>query len=262
MSVQSARSYTSKRAQAERNIKSHIDNILSAAAEDIAKAARGITLVSSEAMFRQMVSVRAKNVINEAKTKINSYIREYSKASIAVLGDRDTGATGRLLNSELFGKTFEERSSTYMQYFFNDVIKLIIAGRKLKMKQGAIEKNIKAQFKDPYTNSVIETANRKNANIQIPSYGRGIYHSAYENIVRNAQGTIAIAWAREQYNYANRNGAAFFIPHRGSSYPCPLCDSHAERVHKMNDRNDPPPVYHARCACWVTYLDKQGNEIL
>lgn len=262
MSIQSAETYASRRAQAEKNIKSHIDNILSAAAENIAKAAQGITLVSSEALFRQMVSVRAKDIVDDAENKINGYIRAYSKASITVLDDKNTGATGRLLGSELFGKTFAERSHTYIQYFLNDVVKLIIAGRKLKMKQTAIESSVKSQFKDPYTNSIIDKANRKNANIQVPSYGRGIYHSAYGNIVRNAQGTIAIAWSREQYNYANRNGAVFFIPHRGSSYPCPLCDSHADRIHKMNDKNDPPPIYHARCVCWVTYLDEQGNEIL
>lgn len=262
MSIQSAKSYASKRAQAERNIKSHIDSILSDAAEDIAKAAQGITLVSSEAMFRQLVYARAKTIIDDAEEQINDYIRAYSKASITILGDKDTGATGRLLGSELFGKTFVERSHTYMQYFLNDVVKVIIAGKKLKMKQSAIESTVKSQFKDPYTNGIVDQANRKGANIQVPTYGRGIYHSAYGNIVRNAQGTISIAWSKEQYNYANRNGAVGFIPHRGSSYPCPICDSHAERVHKMNDKNDPPPIYHVNCVCWVTFVNAQGEEIL
>lgn len=260
--LQKAKDFASKRVQAERNVKSHIDRILSSAAVDIAKDAQGITLMSSEAMFRQMVYVRTKNTIDAAEEAINYYIREYAKASIVILGDKDTGATGRLLNSELFGKTFTERSHTYMQYFLHDVVNLIVAGRKLKMKQTAIENNVRSQYQDPYTNGIIDKANKKGANIQVPAYGRGIYHSAYGNIVRNAQGTIAIAWSKEQYNYAKRKGAYGFIPHRGSSYPCPLCDGHAGRFHKMNDPKDPAPVYHSRCCCWVTFVDEQGNTIL
>lgn len=257
-----AQQFASRRAQAERNIKSHIDTVLSETAADIAKEAQGITLVSSEAMFSQMVGIRTASIIEAAEDEINRYIREYSKASITILGDKDTGATGRLLNSELFGKTFTERSHTYMRYFFNDVIKMLVAGRKLKMSQLAIEKTVQSQYQDPYTNGIIDQANRKGANIQIPAYGRGIYHSAYGNIVRNAQGTISIAWQKEEANYAKRNGAQYFIPHRGSSYNCPLCDSHAERVHKVGDKNDPPPVYHSRCQCWVTYLNSEGQQII
>lgn len=260
--LNNAKQFASKRAQAERNVRTRIDRILSSAAADIVTSVKGITLVSSEVVFRQMVYTRSKDIIDEAEEQINYYIRQYSKVSISILGDKDTGATGRLLNSELFGKTFEERSHTYMSYFFNDVVKMIIAGRKLKMKQSDIENMVRKQYQDPYTNGIIDQANRKGANIQIPSYGQGTYHSAYGNIVRNAQGTISIAWQRELDNYAKRNGAAFFIPHRGSSYPCSLCESHAERVHKVGDKNDPPPVYHSRCCCWVTYLNSEGQTII
>lgn len=250
--IQEARDFASKRAQAERNVKSHINTILSAAAVDIAKEAEGITLVSSEAMFRQMVSVKTRKIVDDAEERINAYIRAYSKASISILGDKDTGATGRLLNSELFGKTFMERSHTYMQYFLDDVVKLIVAGRRLKMKQADIESSVRTQYQDPYTNGIIDQANRKGANIQIPGYGRGIYHSAYGNIVRNAQGTIAIAWGREDKNYAKRNGAIGFRIFRGSSYPCPLCDSEVDKgIQPMTAKSVP---FHLNCRCLVEYI--------
>lgn len=250
--LQRAKDYASRRAQAERNVKSHISDILSSAAVNIAGEAKGITLVSSEALFRQMIYVRAKGIIEESENEINAYIRAYSKASITVLGDKDTGATGRLLNSELFGKTFTERSHTYMQYFLDDVVKMIIAGRKLKMKQSAIESAVKSQYQDPYTNGIIDQANQKGANIQIPGYGRGIYHSAYGNIVRNAQGTISIAWGREDKNYAKRNGAIGFRIHRGSSYPCPLCDNEVDKgIQPMTAKSVP---FHSRCCCIVEYI--------
>lgn len=244
--------FARKRTQAERNVKTRIDRILSSAASDIVKASQSITLVSSEPVFRQMVSVRSNGVMEAAEEAINYYIREYSKVAISVLGDKDTGATGRLLNSELFGKTFEERSHTYMQYFFNDVVKMIIAGKRLKLKQSAIESNVRSQFSDPYTNGIIDQANRKGANILVPSYGHGIYHSAYGNIVRNAQGTVAIAWGREEKNYANRNGAIGFRVYRGSSYPCPICDEQvASGLHPMSDPTIP---FHSRCVCLIEYV--------
>lgn len=256
--LQKAKDFASKRAQAERNVKSHINTILSSAAVNIAKEARDITLVSSEAMFRQMVYVRARNIVDDAEEQINAYIRAYSKASITILGDKDTGATGRLLNSELFGKTFTERSHTYMQYFLDDVVKLIIAGRKLKMKQTAIESSVRNQYQDPYTNGIIDQANRKGANIQIPGYGRGIYHSAYGNIVRNAQGTISIAWGRENKNFAKRHGAIGFRIFRGSSYPCPLCDEEVDvGLHPMTDR---VPPLHVNCVCGCVFVYENGEE--
>lgn len=248
-----AKRFAAKRAQAERNVKTRINAVLLKAAGDIARAAQGITLVSSETMFSQMVAVRAKNVIEDAENEINRYIREYSKASITVLGDKDTGATTRLLNSELFGKTFMQRSHTYMAYFLNDVVKMVIAGRKLKMKQSAIENSVAKQFQDPYTNGIIEKANRRGANIMTPAYGRGIYRSAYGNIVRNAQGTISVAWGREDRNFHKRQGAVAFRVRRGSSFPCPLCDNAAEGTHNIDERGVVPPL-HVNCVCYVEYI--------
>lgn len=256
-----ARQFASKRIQAERNVRSHIDSILSSAAEEIAKEARGIQIVSSESVFSQMVSVRASNIIRDAENEINNYIRRYAKASITVLGDKDTGSTGRLLNSELFGRTFTDRSRTYMQYFFDDIIKIIIAGKKNRLKQQDIETAVKSQYQDPYTDGLIRKANRKGAGIQTPSYGRGIYKSAYGNIVRNAQGTIAIAWGKEDRNYHRRMGATGYRVKRGSSYPCPICDDAADgTVYDINDSSHIPPL-HVNCVCYAEYIyEKKEKE--
>lgn len=249
-----------KRKQAERNVKEHIDKILSAAAEDLAKAADGIMVSSSENAFEKSVWSRSGSIIEKAENDINEYIRAYAKASISVVGDKDTGATGRLLNSDMFGKTFKERSSEYIRYFFSDCVKVIYAARKLKMKSEEIYGTLQNEYKDPYTNGTIGDAMAKNINIPVEKRRHGLYKAGYGNIVRNAQGTIAVAWSREEYNYAKRNGAIGFIPHRGSSFPCPLCDSHAERFHKMGDREDPPPLYHSRCCCWTTYVFAEKSE--
>lgn len=241
------------RTKAERDVQKHIDEILGKLAKEIAMSSRGITLVSSQSLFLQVMRSRMHSAIERSEAEVTAYIKAYAKASISALGDKDTGATGRLLNSELFGKTFTERNHTYMQHFLEDVVNIIIAGRKLKMKQSNVEKAIEAQFKDPYTNGIINAANNKGAGIPIPSYGRGIYKSTYGNTVRNAQGTIAIAWAREEYNKAKRDGAVGFIPHRGSDFPCLTCDSHAGKFYRINEEQE-KPLYHARCCCYVEYV--------
>ncbi|MDY4625769.1 MAG: hypothetical protein SO442_04100 [Prevotella sp.] len=245
--------YALKRAQAQRNIKQHIDKILSKAAQDITAQARGITLVSSYTMFRQMIEARSVGIIENAEKEIAEYIVAYSKASISVLGDKDTGATGRLLNSDLFGKTFAERNNSYMENFLYDVTNMLIAAKRNKLKQSDTENIVKSEYKDPYTNGIITKANNKGAGIATPSYGRGIYHSAYENIIRNAQGTVAIAWGRELRNYAKRNGAKGFRVHRGSSYPCDICDAEvAKGVHPITDE---VPPFHVRCVCWIEFVN-------
>lgn len=249
-----------KRKQAERNVKEHIDKILSDTAEEIAKAAKGLRLPSSEGVFEKALWARSSDAIDSARDKIDAYIKAYSKAVIQVVGDKDTGATGRLLASDMFGKTFKERSEEYMMYFFGDCAKIIYAARKLKKKSRDIENILQSEYKDPYTNGTIERAFEKGINIPIEKRRHGLYKAGYGNIVRNAQGTIAVAWSKEEYNFAKRSGAIGFIPHRGSSYPCDLCDSHAERFHRIGDPNDPPPLYHSRCCCWTTYVYSKKDE--
>lgn len=248
----------SKRKQAERNVKEHIDGILSSLANDIADAANSVRVSSSLTAFSRSVRTKVNRGISKAREAIDSFIVEYSKASISIVGDRDTGAIGRLLNSNIFGSTFRDRSERYVECFFNDVVKILFAARRVGMSDEDARSTALAEYKDPYVGGVISKASAKGGTIGTPSYGRGVYRSAYQNIVRNAQGTIAIAWSKEEYNHAKRNGAIGFIPHRGSTYPCELCDSHAERFHNMKEQ---PPLYHSRCCCWVTYVFDENDIV-
>ena len=257
ISYQQSVDYASKRSQAERNVKDHIDDVLANTVNSIAIKTNIIKTVTSKDEFKAEVYKAAENDLKLANRIIANYITEYSKASIRVLGDKDTGAVTRLLNGELFGKTFRDRNDAYMRYFANDVANLILACKKLKMSRNETEGALLKYFTDPYSSDIINRANRMGAGIHTPSYGRGVYHSAFQNIVRNAQGTISIAWEREQRNYARRNGAIGFRIHRGSSYPCDICDEQvAYGVHPITD--DMPP-FHSRCCCIVEFVYKQED---
>ena len=256
--LQQANNYASKRAQAERNVKSHITSILQSAVKNIVQQASTIRLSSNVSLFKQLVASMSANTLTDANSRIEDYIIAYSKASIQVLGDKNTGAVSRLLNGELFGKTFRDSNDTYMRYFANDVANLLLACRRLKMSQSDTQTALLDFFQDPYSSDIIRRANAKGAGIQTPAYGRGIYHSAFQNIVRNAKGTIAIAWGRELRNFARRNGAIGFYVHRVSSYPCAICDDEvAAGLHRITDEM---PPYHVNCVCVVQLIYKEEEE--
>lgn len=253
--------YTERMLQAERNVKSHIDDILSDAARKIATEASSIKFVSSNDLYRQTIATMSKSILEDASESISEYVRQYSKASISILNDKDTGAVTRLLNSELFGKTFDERNKKYMGYFANDIANILIMCRRLNVSGKNVTEAILAAYRSPYESDLMnKVAKTKDGPVEIPSYGRGIYHSAYQNIVRNAQGVISVAWNRERKNKARRDGAIGFYVHRGSSYPCSICDDQTGWLHNMDD--DTPP-FHVNCVCYVEFVfegEEEGNE--
>lgn len=257
---QQAQNYAARRAQALRNMKSHITDILRSSVRDIVARTAPLTTASNKALFKSFVVTAAGDILSGANSTMEQYIKEYSKASIKVLGDSDSGAITRLINGELFGKTFAERNNTYIGYFANDIANLLFACRKLRMSRTETESALLKHFRDPYSSDVISRANREqNADIQVPSYGRGIYHSAFQNIVRNAQGVIAIAWGRELAYYARHNNDDIvgFRVHRGSSFPCDICDDEVNvGVHPLTDQM---PPFHVNCVCWVEFVKKGEN---
>lgn len=250
--------YTERMLQAERNVKSHIDDILSDAAKRIALKASSIRLVSSDDLYRQTIATLSKSILEDAMNSISEYVRQYSKASIAILDDKDTGSITRLLNSELFGKTFDERNKKYMRYFADDVANILIMCNRLKLNGSKVTEAILSAYRNPYDSDLMSKSMKtaKGA-VSIPSYGRGIYHSAYQNIVRNAQGVISIAWNKERKNKAKRDGAIGFYVHRGSSYPCAICDDQVGWLHGMAD--DIPP-FHTNCVCYVEFIFRKDEE--
>lgn len=257
--LEKGKNYTARMMQAERNVKSRIDDILSDAAVKIATQARSLRFSSNESLYRQAVAVLAKDVLEKAMDSISEYVREYSKASISILGDKDTGATTRLLNSELFGKTFDERNRKYVNYFADDIANILIMCDRLKLKGNKITEAILAAYKSPYESDLMSKSQKaKKGPVSVPSHGRGIYHSAYQNIVRNAQGVISIAWSKERKNKAKRDGSIGFFVHRGSSYPCDICDAEVEAgLHEMDEE---APPYHVNCCCVVEYVYRKEED--
>ncbi len=250
-----AANYAAKRMQAQRNCAKHIDGLLFSAAKSIVSMSatyRNGNRLEREANFLS----KAVTVVEAAQDKIEDYIVAYSKASCKILGI-GTDAVDDYLASTIFGKSLRERSGMYMKQFAQDMVNMVKAGIFLGYDNNKILSAIRTGYKDPYTSTVITKAQKKNFNIVTPSYGKGVYRSAYQNVVRNAQGIISLAWGRAEREYGEENGAAGFIVHRGSSYPCAVCDDEvAKGVQSLENTGSLPP-FHPRCCCFIEFVFKE-----
>ena len=189
--------YSRKRLQAIRNCESHISDILWKTTQKVITASkryRGAGRLTNESALLSY----AKNVTAEAEESINSYISAYSKVSCKILGI-DSENIESFLVSDIYGKTTSERNAVYLGNFAEDIVRMIKAGTLMGYSDQQLLSSIRTGYKDPYHTSVITKAKRKDINIDVPSYGKGYYKNAYQNIVRNASQVIALAWGQAAY---------------------------------------------------------------
>lgn len=248
--------YARKRMQALRNCESHIANVLWKAAQQIvsksAKYRRAGRLTNESSLLSD-----AKKITADAEANIDGYISAYAKASCKILGI-DDGDTETFLKSAIFGKTTHQRNTTYLANFAEDIVRMIKAGTLMGYSDRQILSAVRTGYKDPYKTSVVTKAQRKEFDISTPSYGKGIFRNAYQNIVRNAKQVVSIAWGKAEQTYGLGSGAVGFMVHRGSSYPCSTCQDEVDRgVHGMGD-NFPP--FHTRCVCYVEFIYNKSKQ--
>ena len=244
--------YSRKRLQAIRNCEDHIASILWSAANKIISRSKkyrvGKSLRNEASLLRE-----ARNITGEAEENINSYISAYSKAACKTLGI-DSENIESFLVSDIYGKTTSERNAAYLGNFAEDIVRMIKAGTLMGYSDQQLLSSIRTGYKDPYHTSVITKAKRKDINIDVPSYGKGYYKNAYQNIVRNASQVIALAWGKAELEYGNEKGAIGYFVYRGSSYYCPVCDDLCGYMHSL-DRMVIPA--HVNCVCRVQFTFKK-----
>lgn len=246
---QRSASYVIKRAQAQRNCETHIQKILFKAARDILAASnkyRGKGKMLNEKQLRK----EAQSITEKTEESISQYINAYAKASTKVLGIEQSSIDS-FLSSEIFGKTTLQRNTQYLKNFADDIVAMIKAGQLMTYSEQKLLSAIRTGYKTPFEISLITKAQKKKINIETPSYGKGVFRNAYQNIVRNAKQVIAIAWGKAERQYGIQSGATAFEVHRGSTYPCPICDDQCAYIHTFRD---PLPPFHVSCVCWVKFI--------
>lgn len=244
--------FTAKRIQAIHNMESHIQKILFPKAKAIitasAKFIRGKKL-GNEASFLS----EARSIAATAERDIERYVSAYSTASCKLLGISD-GDISSFVTGNIYGKTTRQRLAAYLDNFAEDIVRIVKAGTLMDYSDSQILSAVRTGYKNPYRSSVVTKAQRKDINIATPSYGKGYYRNAYENIVRTATQVISLSWGRAEQQYGKDSGAIGFKVYRGSSYPCPICDDECSYVHKLSD---PFPPFHLNCVCGVKFIFKE-----
>ena len=247
--------YAKKRSQALRNCESHLQTILFDVAKKIVDVSSKYRVGGRLANESSLLS-DARSIAANASDSIESYTGAYAKASCKILGI-DTENIESFLVGDIFGKTLNERNETYLANFAEDIVRMIKAGTLLGYSDQQILSSIRTNYKDPYKSSVITKAQKKDINIATPSYGKGIFRNAYQNIVRNSKQVISIAWGQAEQEYGQDNKAIGFLVKRGSSFPCDICQNEVDAG--LHSFRDPYPPFHVGCVCFTQFVFKDNN---
>lgn len=228
-----AAEYARRRAQAQRNA--------------VSKTRKVINRLARRAALKGSVSDEAEREMVE---NIILFGYEYAEAAGRYLYDEDNGIR-EYMDGVHFGKTYRERVEEQAGRLVSDMAKILVAAEFLKMPSRYVE----SEWDDPYfVGGAIRRANARGAGIEIPSYGQGIPLSGAEQLLKNVDNTVALAWGYEDYDYALRNGALGFYVFRGSSYPCQTCQEQVGVFHPMEESVWSHPPFHNNCVCYAVYV--------
>ena len=228
-----AAQYARKRAQAQRNA--------------VSRTKKAIQRLARRTALKGSVSDEAEREMIES---IILFGYEYAEAAGRYLYDEDNGIK-EYMDGIHYGKTYRERVEEQAGRLVADIGKILVASEFLKMPARLVE----SEWEDPYfVGGAVRRANSRGAGIEIPSYGQGIPLSGAEQLLKNIDNTIALAWGYEDYDFALRNGAVGFYVFRGSSYPCQTCQEQVGVFHPMEESVWSHPPFHNNCVCYVVYV--------
>lgn len=247
--------FASKRAQAQRNAADHVASILWKTAENIVKAARKYRPYYQSKTMSDVARYEkeARRIAADAEKAIEKYVEAYSQAGGRVLRIDTKELVNSYLKQEVFGKTYMQRNGDYLSDFAEDIVKLVKAGVSMRYDERRIINAVRSSYKDPYNRSLMtKAAKADNKAMEVPHRGKGVYTASYENVIRNVQNTINLAWGHTEIAYGEKIGAVGYRTYRNSSYPCDICDEIASVPHRMSEGMLIPA--HHRCVCGVKFI--------
>lgn len=240
-----------KRSQAQRNCEDKVAKILYGTVKTIALLSKAYRVGTGKLNDEHSLRQQAYAIVEGCAESISSYTQSYSEAAYSILG-MTKKSLGEFMKKDFYGKTFAERNTTYLRFFADDIVNMIKAGAIMGYSHSKILSALRVSYKDPYQTSIITKIQRTSTDIPTASYGKGIFRSAYANIIRNVKQTISRAWGMAEQEYGAEEGYTTFRVFRGSSYPCPVCDNECSYIHHIGQ--DPFPPFHISCVCQVQFV--------
>lgn len=207
----------------------------------------------------------ANEVVNE---KVNAIIRDLNEALYQaiekkslivkhVAEERENDRIGDALViaflATLIGeKTLKQRISLYTTQLKAEIEAFIAAGMAIKLSGNDILREWQTHMKTPYASVLIKEAIKKGgfAATRIKTkgihYGAGRYISAFENLRRLYITTLQQVYNESLQEIFKKRGFIGWFTVRGSSYPCPICESMAFVIHNPEEKF---LTYHPFCMC-------------
>lgn len=145
-------------------------------------------------------------------------------------------------------QTIAIEADTSQKDYITAFITMPIAGLTVYSRIEAWAKSIYEWFASLYAHGLKATPNvlpHKTGSV----YGMG----------RLLRHTIARAWMEAKKQKAMDNDAVFFSTHRGSSYPCAVCDD--EQAKGLQPISQFSLPLHNNCCCYATFYNKDKQPI-
>lgn len=257
--IKQAKEYAEKVLDEQIKVERAIKRIILMHLSDIIDAARAYK--GRPELFRFSDNEVINEKVNVAIRSLNEALYQaIEKGSITVKGIAEEREDSEIKNILVINflarfiaaKTLKQRISLYTGQLKTEIEAFIAAGLAKQLAQSDILKEWEAFRKSPYGSDLIREAIKKGgfAATRIQSrgihYGKGRYVSSFENLRRLYLTTIQQVYNFSLTQAAKAKGMIGWFTVRGSSYPCPLCESEAFIIH---DPKDKFLAYHPFCMC-------------
>lgn len=237
--IEAAKAYLRQRLECEQAMVTLLESAMREAAEKIVEILYSAKIYPTVGSYENL-PVPVQMQIDEVVEWLRETIDDYFLTLAIADHDENRDEILPFILGENHGRTFDERLSDYCDKYRDELMLLVGAGLFLGVGKMVLVKSIGDNLKHPYANQLLADG------IAAPlTYGRGRSNSMFNAIGDLTRYGIAEAWMKNLYINNRKDGCIGWYVRRGSSYPCPLCDS---MVGFHTDESE-LPLYHSHCRC-------------
>lgn len=167
------------------------------------------------------------------------------------------------IHGDMGGKTLDDRVRERVNTLLDEVATVVLIGMLLGHNEKTIVSSLLDNMANPWKNPLIiaykemvargEIAPNPDIDPEERHYGQGIPISSLTGLTDVTVYGVSAGWCLYDYESHKDISKGYFVL-RGSSYPCPECDSHVG-YHDISDVGG-LPLYHNHCKCYVVWVNK------
>lgn len=247
-----AKEFTLRRLKIQKAAELSIERYMTEAARMILDIATKYNIPPKQ--FRFSANSQLEAEVNAVMEWLREKLTEIIELSVTAASEDEDDKDELLAYMSTLGSdhTIPELVAIYTNRFKYELEAFIAAGLAYKLSKFDIIAELIKSLSAPYLSALLQRA-FKDGGFRATritskgiSYGKGQYVSSKNALTRLQYATAGIVWWWWQGKQIIRTGAEYFYQMRGSSYPCPLCDS-LVGIHPIKEIYSSYP--HANCYC-------------